>query len=147
MTYGNSQATSCTACGNGNPTRERVRATPTAIQSRSPHSKLAQKKSNIPKVSRFPTATAYWLQSADQFLRPETTMQSNRATIYSNGIADFQRVYKVTGDSTKISIPVRQKHLGDVLASLTISGDVKIVSPPSYQPANLDDGNLSLIHI
>ncbi len=71
-------------------------------------------------------------------------MQSNRATIYSNGIADFQRVYKVTGDSTKISIPVRQKHLGDVLASLTISGDVKIVSPPSYQPANLDDGNIAI---
>ena len=71
-------------------------------------------------------------------------MQPNRATIYSNGIADFQRIYQVIGQSTKISIPVRQQHLSDVLASLTISGEVKIVSPPSYQPANLDDGNISI---
>lgn len=71
-------------------------------------------------------------------------MSHNRATIYSNGIADFQRLYPVKGKSTKISIPVRQEHLGDVLGSLVISGDVTIVSPPSFQPANSDDGNISI---
>jgi hypothetical protein len=72
-------------------------------------------------------------------------MSANRATIYSNGIADFQRIFQIkAGAANKISIPVRQQHLGDVLASLTISGDVEIVSPPSYQPANLDDSNISL---
>ena len=70
-------------------------------------------------------------------------MAKNRATIYSNGIADFQRVFKVTKTKpTQIALPVRQQHLGDVLASLTVSGDVKIDSPPSFQPANSDDSNI-----
>jgi len=72
-------------------------------------------------------------------------MPQNRATIYSNGIAELHRVFKVNKTAAaKISIPVRQLHLADVLASLTISGDVKIESPPSYQPANVDDGNLAI---
>ena len=72
-------------------------------------------------------------------------MLNNRATIYSNGIADFQRIYKIKCDQpNRISIPVRQQHLGDVLASLTISGPVKIDSPPSYQPSNQDEGNISI---
>ena len=72
-------------------------------------------------------------------------MLQNRATIYSNGIAELHRVFDVSKSAaSKISIPVRQQHLADVLASLTISGDVKIESPPSYQPANVDDGNLAI---
>ena len=72
-------------------------------------------------------------------------MSHNRATIYSNGIAELHRVFSVSKKGeTKISIPVRQQHLADVLASLTISGKVKIDSPPSYQPANVDDGNLHI---
>ena len=72
-------------------------------------------------------------------------MQPNGATIYSNGIADFQRVFTVSGSKTnRISIPFRQQHLGDVLASLTISGLVEIESPPSFQPANQDDGSIKL---
>ena len=72
-------------------------------------------------------------------------MPQNRATIYSNGIAELHRVFKVKKSAaSKISIPVRQQHLADVLASLTISGDVKIESPPSFQPANVDDGNLAI---
>ncbi len=67
-------------------------------------------------------------------------MPQNRATIYSNGIADFQRIFSVSSHSSnKISIPVRQNHLADVLASLTVSGDVTVESPPSFQPANQDD--------
>jgi hypothetical protein len=70
-------------------------------------------------------------------------MAHNRATLYSNGIADFQRTFSITGGPpNKISIPVRQQHLADVLASLTVSGNVRIVSPPSFQPSNHDDGNL-----
>lgn len=72
-------------------------------------------------------------------------MHVNRATIYSNGIADFQRVYQIEGSQrNQISIPVRQQHLGDVLASLTISGLVNIIAPPSFQPANLDEGNITI---
>ena len=70
-------------------------------------------------------------------------MMRNRATIYSNGIADFQRVYSISsGQPQKISIPVRQQHLADVLASLTVFGDVRVDSPPSFRPANQDDNNL-----
>lgn len=72
-------------------------------------------------------------------------MSQNRATIYSNGIAELSRSYSVSKSKpANISIPVRQQHLADVLASLTVSGDVKIDSPPSYQPANVDDGNLNI---
>ena len=72
-------------------------------------------------------------------------MSHNRATIYSNGIAELHRVFSVSKKGeTKISIPVRQQHLADVLASLTISDKVKIDSPPSFQPANVDDGNLHI---
>ncbi len=72
-------------------------------------------------------------------------MPQNRATIYSNGIAELSRIYSVSKSKpAKISIPVRQQHLADVLASLTISGAVKINAPPSYQPANVDDGNLKI---
>ena len=70
-------------------------------------------------------------------------MPHNRATIYSNGIADFQRVFPiVAGECNRISIPVRQQHLSDVLASLTVSGNATIDGPPSFQPANLDEGNV-----
>ncbi len=70
-------------------------------------------------------------------------MSHNRATIYSNGIADFQRVFSITaGQQNRISIPVRQQHLSDVLASLTVTGNATIDGPPSFQPANVDDGNV-----
>ena len=72
-------------------------------------------------------------------------MTRNRATIYSNGIADFQRVYEVTKKSgRKISIPVRQQHLADILGSLTVSGDVTVDGPPSFEPANRDQSNIAI---
>ena len=72
-------------------------------------------------------------------------MTRNRATIYSNGIADFQRKFTVTNKKpTTIMLPVNQDHLGDVLASLSIMGDVKLESPPTFQPANVDDTSLSI---
>jgi len=72
-------------------------------------------------------------------------MKPNRATIYSNGIADFQRLYAVTSERPlSISIPVRQQHLADVLASLTVSGNVHVVRPPSFQPANQDETDVAI---
>ncbi|MEM7456232.1 MAG: hypothetical protein AAF456_17935 [Planctomycetota bacterium] len=72
-------------------------------------------------------------------------MTHNRATIYSNGIADFQRVFEVTKKSgRKISIPVKQQHLGDILGSLTVSGDVTIAGPPSFEPENRDQSSISI---
>ena len=72
-------------------------------------------------------------------------MTRNRATIYSNGIADFQRVFEVTKKSgRKISIPVRQQHLADILGSLTVSGDVTVDGPPSFEPANRDQSNIAI---
>ncbi|MBA4016238.1 MAG: hypothetical protein C0483_03525 [Pirellula sp.] len=72
-------------------------------------------------------------------------MPHNRIVIFSNGIADVQRSYVVRGDApTRISIPVRQDHVGDVLASLNVFGTVRLSSPPSYRPVNQSDGNLTL---
>ncbi|MDA1015430.1 MAG: hypothetical protein O3A00_13385 [Planctomycetota bacterium] len=72
-------------------------------------------------------------------------MAENRVVIYSNGIADFQRCYEIRADqSQRISIPVRQDHLGDVLASFNVYGNVKLQSPPTFRPSNELEGNLSI---
>lgn len=61
---------------------------------------------------------------------------SNSVTVFSNGIADFIRSYPVKkGDKCEISIPVKKSHVGDVLASLNLFGDVKLDSPPSFSPS------------
>lgn len=71
-------------------------------------------------------------------------MSNNRATIFSNGIADFQRSYAVSKDRpTEISIPVRKDHIADVLASLSVYGAVTLTSHPSFRPANDTAGTLS----
>lgn len=72
-------------------------------------------------------------------------MNENHVVVYSNGIADFQRCYRVGADSTQpISIPVRQDHLADVLASFNVYGSVKLETPPTFRPANELEGNLSI---
>ncbi len=72
-------------------------------------------------------------------------MSDNRVVIYSNGIADFQRHYEVSGqESREISIPVRQDHLADVLASFNVYGDVSLESPPTFRPSNELEGNISI---
>ena len=69
----------------------------------------------------------------------------NRATIFSNGIADFQRVYKVTNENPlAISLPVKEDHLADVLASLTVFGNVSVDSPPCFQPDNHQDTSVQI---
>ncbi|MEQ8791098.1 MAG: hypothetical protein RIC55_32855 [Pirellulaceae bacterium] len=72
-------------------------------------------------------------------------MSENRVVIYSNGIADFQRGYDLTAETPRrISIPVRQDHLADVLASFNVYGDVKLESPPTFRPSNELEGNLTI---
>lgn len=62
---------------------------------------------------------------------------SNSVTVFSNGVADFVRSYPVKkGEECEISIPVKKSHVGDVLASLNLFGDVKLDSPPSFSPSN-----------
>jgi hypothetical protein len=69
----------------------------------------------------------------------------NRVAIFYNGIADFQRVFTVEkGKPTEIQIPVKAQHIADVLASLSVWGDVTIAKPPTYRPSNEKDGNLTL---
>jgi len=72
-------------------------------------------------------------------------MAHNRAVIYSNGIADFHRHFFVSNEEPKeIAIPVRRDHIGDVLASLNVYGDVALKSPPSFRPSNEAEGSLSI---
>lgn len=70
---------------------------------------------------------------------------SNSVTVFSNGVADFIRSYPVKkGDKCEISIPVKKSHVGDVLASLNLFGDVKLDSPPSFSPSNDLESNLQV---
>src|SRR5262249_21486902 len=56
-----------------------------------------------------------------------------------------QRAFAVKrGESQKISIPVRKDHIADVLASLNVFGDVTLIGPPGYRPANEAEGTLTL---
>ena len=68
----------------------------------------------------------------------------NRVTIFSNGIADFSRVYQTTGQPQASEIAVNKDHFGDILASLIISGPVKLTVPPRFTPANEQAGKLTL---
>lgn len=68
---------------------------------------------------------------------------SNKVTIYSNGVADYQRTLKVGQDGQEVRIPVRQSDLDDVLGSLGVFGDVEY-TPPTFSPSNSKDGTLEL---
>jgi hypothetical protein len=72
-------------------------------------------------------------------------MTENRVVVYSNGIADFQRCYEINAEAPRrISIPVRQDHLADVLASFNVYGNVKLESPPTFRPSNELEGNVRI---
>ena len=72
-------------------------------------------------------------------------MGQNRVVVYSNGIADFQRCYEIEkGAPRRISIPVRQDHLADVLGSFNVYGNVTLESPPTFRPSNELEGNISI---
>lgn len=70
---------------------------------------------------------------------------SNIITLFSNGIGHFSRTYKVAaGEPTKLSVPFKREHIGDVAASLQVFGKVKLSSPPSFTPANSDSTHLTI---
>lgn len=70
---------------------------------------------------------------------------SNSITVFSNGVADFVTSYPVKkGEKREISIPVKKDHVGDVLASLNVFGDVRLDSPPSFSPSNDLTGDLQV---
>ncbi len=72
-------------------------------------------------------------------------MNDNRVTLYSNGIADFQRCYSIPHNQVqKVSIPVRSDHLADVLGSFNVYGEVTLESPPTFRLSNELEGNLSI---
>ena len=70
--------------------------------------------------------------------------KNNRVTIFSNGIADFQRVFQTTGEPQKLELPVNKDHIGDILASLIVSGPVNLTVPPCFSPENEQTGKLTL---
>lgn len=72
-------------------------------------------------------------------------MTHNRVTVYSVGIADFQKSYPVSKKTTRtVRIPVRESHLADLLGSLTVMGPVQIESPPRYHSPAIDENALSI---
>lgn len=76
----------------------------------------------------------------------EDTASHDRIVVYSNGIADHRRHFTVDpGESRHVQLAVRRDHLADVLASLNVLGDVILSAPPSFQPADADAGNLSIV--
>ena len=69
---------------------------------------------------------------------------NNRATIYSNGIADFRRVVRIeAGAEQRVTIPVRSAHTADVLASLSVLGPVRFAAPPSFRPRGAESDALA----
>jgi hypothetical protein len=68
---------------------------------------------------------------------------SNQVTLFSNGIGHFRRSFEVKAGMPKsISIPFNKTHIGDVAASLQVFGAVKLLSPPSFTPANSNSTSL-----
>ena len=69
----------------------------------------------------------------------------NQLTIYSNGFADFRRVFALPqGEPQEIALDVKKPHVADVLASLNIYGPATLVAPPTFSPENEHQGNLAI---
>jgi len=69
----------------------------------------------------------------------------NSVTIYSNGIADFRRIYPLqAGENREVLLAVKRRHVADVLASLCVFGDVRLAEPPTFSPTDNDREHLSI---
>lgn len=67
----------------------------------------------------------------------------NSVRLYSSGVALVSREYALDGKNpTKVSIPVKKADLDEVVASITVFGDVQLPEPPSYTPVNADSTKL-----
>lgn len=63
-----------------------------------------------------------------------TNASGNRIQIYSNGLACVTRSIEVTKAGTPVEIPCKHDHLGDLLASLIVAGEVTEVEPATFRP-------------
>lgn len=68
----------------------------------------------------------------------------NSVKLYSNGTAVISRLYPLDGNETRISIPVKKDDLDEVVASISVFGDVALPVPPSYTPTNANATSLSI---
>lgn len=60
-------------------------------------------------------------------------MSSDRAILYSSGVAEFDRGIELPSGGTKsIAIRVRRNELADLLASFEVLGNVRYASPPTW---------------
>lgn len=58
---------------------------------------------------------------------------SHKITIFSTGMSDIYREYKIKpGEKQTVKLVVNKTSLGDLLASLRIGGKIRQVAPPSY---------------
>jgi cell division protein FtsB len=73
-----------------------------------------------------------------------TGKSPNQVTLFSNGMGHFRRTYEVEVPKTEVSIPFKRNHIGDVLASLTVFGDVRLLSPPTFSPVSEEGGSLQI---
>lgn len=65
----------------------------------------------------------------------------NRVTLFSNGIALFERTLAVSSKKPEvISLPVKRDRIGDLLGSFSVRGNVTLSKPLSYTPTD-NQGN------
>lgn len=67
----------------------------------------------------------------------------NKLCLFSNGMAHFSRTYTLS-ETTKISIPFKNNHIGDVLSSFQLFGSVKYQVPPNFTPINDSQTSLDI---
>ena len=69
----------------------------------------------------------------------------NSVKLYSNGSAVITKVLPVkAGEALKVSIPVKASDLDEVVASLSVAGNVTISEAPTYSPTNSSAATLQL---
>lgn len=70
---------------------------------------------------------------------------ANSVKLYTSGVALVSRGYKLEGTGpTKITIPVKKTDLDEVVASLSVFGNVNVPEPPSYTPVNANATTLTI---
>lgn len=66
----------------------------------------------------------------------------NSVKLYSNGTAVINQEYVMDGKPIEVSIPVNKQDLDEVVASITVYGNVEVPEPPSYTPINANPTRL-----
>ena len=95
-----------------------------------------KKSSKMVYVGKPKPKTKKTAAKTTQVISEPKKLLTNHVTLYSNGIGHFRRIYEVPHDGKAISIPFKSNDIADVLASLSVFGNVKFDSPPSFTPSN-----------